>query len=85
MTHYEFMMKYSPGNICSARHLTFGNRCLNCGYDPKKHEQLDSNGKEYGAEFWNDYANFLSHEITSAEAAFSYFTDATISFFKLNS
>lgn len=40
-THYRFIMrvvaKGDPRNItCSAGHLTFGGRCMNCGYDPAK-------------------------------------------------
>lgn len=37
MTHYEFTLKFNekPGRIaCNASHMTFGGRCLNCGYEP---------------------------------------------------
>jgi hypothetical protein len=36
MTHFEHSKKVNPVRPCSAHHLTFGGRGLNCGYDPAK-------------------------------------------------
>ena len=47
-------------------------------------KQMSDQIKEYGEEFWNDYANFLSHTGAPVETVSSYFTDATISFFRIN-
>ncbi len=37
MTHYEYTQKINPPQPCTAAHITFGGRCLNCGYDPQTH------------------------------------------------
>jgi hypothetical protein len=34
MTHHEYTEKVKPYPPCNASNLTFGGRCLNCGYDP---------------------------------------------------
>jgi hypothetical protein len=34
MTHVEHSKKAGLAVPCSALHITFGGRCLNCGYDP---------------------------------------------------
>ena len=34
MTHFEHMKKAGLAVPCCATHITFGGRCLNCGYDP---------------------------------------------------
>ena len=39
MTHYEYCKKkgkHQGSGGCTPHHLTFGGKCLNCGYDPKK-------------------------------------------------
>ena len=39
MTHYEYCKKKKKDrgyDACTPHHLTFGGKCLNCGYDPKK-------------------------------------------------
>ena len=33
-SHYAFMKRTKPARPCEARDMTFGGRCLNCGYDP---------------------------------------------------
>ena len=40
LSHYEFSVKYLGKDHrgqckCSAHDMTFGGRCLNCGYDPE--------------------------------------------------
>lgn len=34
MTHYEYIQKFPvlASTSCDASHMTFGNRCLNCGW-----------------------------------------------------
>ena len=34
MTHTQHSAKARVSNPCNSTHLTFGGRCLNCGYDP---------------------------------------------------
>ena len=34
MTHHEYLQNHKTSTPCTAHHLTFGGRCLNCGYDP---------------------------------------------------
>ena len=34
MTHFEYSNEVKLVVPCSANHLTFGGKCLNCGYDP---------------------------------------------------
>ena len=34
MTHREHERYVRPAVPCSANHITFGGRCLNCGFDP---------------------------------------------------
>jgi len=36
MTHKEYMDKIKPTAPCASWHITFGGRCLNCGYDPEE-------------------------------------------------
>lgn len=36
MTHYEYMKRTNPAPLCTPHDLTFGGRCLNCGYDPNE-------------------------------------------------
>jgi len=35
-THYQRMIRH--GVHCTPDHLTFGGRCLNCGYTPPDHK-----------------------------------------------
>lgn len=35
MTHAEYSKKQSLSSPCDRPHMTFGGRCLNCGYEPK--------------------------------------------------
>lgn len=39
MTHFQYTKKHKPPQPCNAAHITFGNRCLNCGYDPLKEKK----------------------------------------------
>lgn len=34
MTHYEWTKTHKQAVPCASWHITFGGRCLNCGYDP---------------------------------------------------
>jgi hypothetical protein len=34
MTHREHASQVRPAQPCTCHHLTYGGRCLNCGYDP---------------------------------------------------
>lgn len=34
MTHHQWSKKAKPATPCTCHHLTYGGRCLNCGYDP---------------------------------------------------
>lgn len=36
MTHFEYA-KSKGIETCTAHHMTFEGRCLNCDYDPAKH------------------------------------------------
>ena len=38
MTHTEHSTKAKVSTPCTAHDITFGGRCLNCGYDPSKDE-----------------------------------------------
>ncbi len=40
MTHYEHSHKMGKLDSCTAHTITFGGRCLVCGYDPQKAECL---------------------------------------------
>ena len=35
---YRLLHKNKIDSKCRAEHLTFGNRCLNCGYTPENHK-----------------------------------------------
>ncbi len=34
MTHYEYQLINKPSTPCHPAHMTFGGKCLNCGYEP---------------------------------------------------
>jgi hypothetical protein len=34
MTHNQWSEKAKPTVPCTCHHMTYGGRCLNCGYDP---------------------------------------------------
>ena len=36
MTHLQYTMLVKPAVACAAWHITFGNRCLNCGWEERK-------------------------------------------------
>ena len=42
MTHQECYEKVRPVVPCSRQHLTFGGRCLNCGYDPEQNKHKET-------------------------------------------
>lgn len=41
MTHAERSKLSRSATPCSVHHLTFGGRCLNCGYDPANECRID--------------------------------------------
>lgn len=36
MDHLEHIKKTNPPQPCTASHITFGGKCLNCGWEPKQ-------------------------------------------------
>jgi len=36
MTHSEASKQAKVSTPCTAAHITFGGRCLNCGYEPQE-------------------------------------------------
>jgi hypothetical protein len=41
MTHKEYSERYikrTHERPCASWHITFGGRCLNCGYDPERED-----------------------------------------------
>lgn len=40
MTHYEYTQQHRPSTPCRSYHMTFGGRCLNCGYNPESMSAL---------------------------------------------
>lgn len=42
MTHAEHAEKSKVSTPCAAQSITFGGRCLNCGYDPAEEEAKDT-------------------------------------------
>ena len=37
LSHHDYTKTHEPPTPCTAAHITFGGRCLNCGYDPEPH------------------------------------------------
>lgn len=65
MTHYEYTRQHKPATPCTAARLTFGGRCLNCGFDPEESRRAMFNeAKEIDARY------ALNHDRTERRAAF---------------
>ena len=49
-THTQVIEEIKPSVPCAAWHITFGGKCLNCGYDPMIHgETLQEYNARKGA------------------------------------
>ena len=62
-THGEFIeiVGIKEADRCNAAQMTFGGRCLNCGYNPDRFESMT---KEEAANYYSENSDILTRHMT---------------------
>jgi len=82
MNHTEHAEKAKSATPCAAWHITFGGRCLNCGFDPSvpdtRMEQAVGHARNHRAYKWakglpvrHDRTDWTKEEIAAYEAEYN--------------